>query len=143
MVPTIKEGSEPQAAKDLLSSKPPMDVIAEVGSESCPAICDAASRGKEVPIVVAESAAFEDSAGSARYAISWPRAGATVERGSDMTRGDAGDNIFVAEARNSGAEFSVSGESLLMPVLERLSARIGSAAIRNAAQSRKAGLDFI
>jgi hypothetical protein len=72
-VAEITEGSERHAAKELLGSKPPMDVIAGVRSDSCPSICGASSRRAKVPSVAAESAVFENSAGRARYEISRPR----------------------------------------------------------------------
>ena len=98
IVPTIKEGPEPQAAKELLESKPPMDVIAGVGSDSCPSICGASGRRADVPNVVAERALSEDSAARARYMFSWLPTGAAAEKGPVMAHGIAGDNIFIAEA---------------------------------------------
>src|SRR5271155_4966640 len=83
-VPTTKEGSEPQAARELLGSKPPMDAITGVGSDSCPSNCGAFSCRAEARADFVWCAASGESPGSARYAIWWRETGAKAARDGVM-----------------------------------------------------------
>src|SRR5277367_2801104 len=115
-VPTIKEGSKPQAARELLGSKPPMDAITGVGSDSCPSNCGAFSCRAEACADLVWCAASGESPGSARYAIWWPQTGAKVARGCDVMDTAEGILSFAVCARISGVAFSTFREWLVTPV---------------------------